>query len=281
MRPRGGVVTAITNDVRFDVFRVFLCSPCRSVGARVANGGRTPRTLQETHLGLRDRHHVRGSSRDARHFGAPRARTSRRTPGRRASPTTPRDRSSPSRRWRVRAWTAPAEEAKEPRLDFFALRPPMKASARVPVLAFAAAFLVSFNVFSNYHDGLLPHVRREDPLTATTASALSILDADASAERAIHDKATAKAAAFHAHYTAGTPTRDDHQRELDHEASHRRRDHPRRHPRRRRRRRPPRMNAKATRPRPRPHPRLHLRPRLRWTLARSAPSNTRSTRVTS
>ena len=26
MRPRGGVVTAITNDVRFDVFRVFLCS---------------------------------------------------------------------------------------------------------------------------------------------------------------------------------------------------------------------------------------------------------------
>ena len=69
----------------------------------------------------------------------------------------------------------------------------MKASARVPVLAFAAAFLVSFNVFSNYHDGLLPHVRREDPLTATTASALSILDADASAERAIHDKATAKA----------------------------------------------------------------------------------------
>lgn len=94
----------------------------------------------------------------------------------------------------------------------------MKASARVPVLAFAAAFLVSFNVFSNYHDGLLPHVRREDPLTATTASALSILDADASAERAIHDKATAKAtaAAFHAHYTAGgTPTRDDHQRELD------------------------------------------------------------------
>ena len=136
---------------------------------------------------MRDRHHVRGSSRDARHFGAPRARTSRRTPGRRASPTTPRDRSSPSRRWPVRAWTAPAEEAKEPRLDFFALRPPMKASARVPVLAFAAAFLVSFNVFATITTVSAARASRGP---SPPPPALSILDADAGAERAI-DKATA------------------------------------------------------------------------------------------
>ena len=217
MRPRGGVVTAITNDVRFDVFRVFLCSlrvgrSARVLQTAVGHRAHSKRriwgceivTTSAARAATRDTsvHRARGRLGEPRDVArAPPLRATGRVPlGAGAFARGP----PPRRRRRSRGSIC------------FALRPPMKASARVPVLAFAAAFLVSFNVFSNYHDGLLPHVRREDPLTASTASALSILDADASAERAIHDKATAKAAAFHAHYTAGgTPTRDDHQRELD------------------------------------------------------------------
>ena len=244
----------------------------------IPNGGRTPRTLERDASGVRDRHHVRGSSRDARHFGARLADDL----GEPRDVATPSCRPRPRGRSRGAAGGVDRRDADRLPRAHLALRPPTWAP-RVPVLAFAAAFLVSFNVFGNF-DGLLPHVRREDPLTATTASTLSILDADASAEQTIHDKATAKTTAASVPYPHRR--RHPHPRRPPakiglHEASHRR----------------PSLvlvnilddvivvvlhgMSMADWCRLRPHPRLHLRPRLRWTLARSAPSNTRSTRVTS
>jgi hypothetical protein len=46
---------------------------------------------------------------------------------------------------------------------------------RLPALAFLAAFLVSFNVFTNYRDAHLPRldrVRGVDPLSQSTAGVL-------------------------------------------------------------------------------------------------------------